>query len=66
MRLCEDRFDPKSASTLGMRLWRLPADKVDPASATEGEKRRFVLWISADRMNTAASSALSSKTLALL
>src|SRR5262249_5626653 len=44
LRLAEDRYE-KQVSTLGMKLWTLPPEKLDPtAIAPPGEKRDVTLW----------------------
>jgi GTPase SAR1 family protein len=44
LRLAEDRYEDQS-TTHGMRIWTLPAERLDPASAAPaGERREVVLW----------------------
>jgi small GTP-binding protein len=43
LRLAEDRYEEQD-STHGMRLWSLPAERIDPALKTPNERREIILW----------------------
>ena len=44
LRLAEDRY-AEQGSTLGMKLWTLPPEKLDPTAVTPtGEKHDVTLW----------------------
>ncbi|MCP5109488.1 MAG: hypothetical protein GY953_01495, partial [bacterium] len=44
LRLAENRFED-TATTHGMKIWRMPPEKLDPAAASPpGERRELFLW----------------------